>query len=169
MNGSATGYFALLDLAVCGAGRLPSLTLAPSAARPPQFGNEVGERRIADGPQRDGGNCRGQPKDLGTVDLGKAASEKPGKIQDSRLLGSLAPAPSGLVSCPPKTYSSAMRKRLPRPSRRHHRDPQLPRSRELIASIHAAAVVFAAAVRHGEREVDPRYVREAPKVHAVVE
>src|SRR6476659_7902605 len=34
MNGSATGHFALLDLAVCGAGRLASLTLAPSAARP---------------------------------------------------------------------------------------------------------------------------------------
>ena len=34
MNGPATAHFALVDLAVCGAGRLASLTLAPSAARP---------------------------------------------------------------------------------------------------------------------------------------
>src|SRR5512147_2618117 len=34
MNGSARGHLASADLAVCGAGRLASLTLAPSAARP---------------------------------------------------------------------------------------------------------------------------------------
>src|SRR6185295_4022913 len=55
MNGSATGHFALLDLAVCGAGGLASLTLAPSAARPspPKITGNLAmrsERRIADGP-----------------------------------------------------------------------------------------------------------------------
>src|SRR5215510_11854019 len=98
MNGSATGYFALLDLAVCGAGRLASLTLAPSAERPPKITDNLAMRSVSVVSLTAHNAMVEIAVVTGTVALGKASGEKPGKIQHSRLLGSLAPAPSGLVS-----------------------------------------------------------------------